>query len=105
MDRCYFPFLKWNNLTDVELHAFGDASEEGNGACVYIRTCLPDGDYRIALVISKSRVAPIKTITLPRLDLIGALLFARLVIFVKHAIHLSMNVKVFCWTDSQITLA
>ncbi len=104
MDRCYFPFLKWNNLTDVELHAFGDASQKNYGACVYIRTCLPDGDYRVTLFISKSRVALINTITLPRLELMGALLCARLVSYVKHALHLNMNVKVFCWTDSQITL-
>lgn len=95
IDRCYFPFLKWNSLTDIELHAFGDASEKGYGACVYIRTCLPAGAYKAALVRSKSRVAPIKTITLPRLELMGALLSARLMGFVQHALHLNLMLKYF----------
>ena len=105
MDSCYFPCVKWNSLTDVEFHAFGDAPEKGYGACMYIRSSLPDGAHKSVLVASKSRVAPIKTVSLPRLELMGALLCARLVSFVRNALHLSMYTKVFCWTDSKITLA
>ena len=43
--------------------------------------------------------------TLPRLELLGALVCARLVDYIKMALHLSNNTKVYCYTDSQVTLA
>ncbi|KAK3861579.1 hypothetical protein Pcinc_032491 [Petrolisthes cinctipes] len=53
--------------------------------------------------MSRGRVSPIKSVTLPRLELIGALLCARLVTFVESALHI--NVPVCCWTDSTVTLS
>lgn len=101
--RCYTPGLSWKVLNGAELHAFGDASEKGYGACVYLRVPHPDGKICVSFVISRGRVSPIKSVTLPRLELLGALLCARLVTFVKCALHI--NVPVCCWTDSNVTLS
>ncbi|XP_068212674.1 uncharacterized protein [Palaemon carinicauda] len=73
IDRCYFPQKAWVKLSHMELHGFGDASEKGYGACVHLRVPVENGSYKVSLVSSKSKVAPIKTITLPRLELMASL--------------------------------
>ncbi|KAK3873849.1 hypothetical protein Pcinc_021180 [Petrolisthes cinctipes] len=101
--RCYTPGISWKDLNGAELHAFGDASEKGYGACVYLRVPQSDGKFSVSFVMSRGRVSPIKSVTLPRLELIGALLCARLVTFVESTLHI--NVPVCCWTDSTVTLS
>ena len=55
--------------------------------------------------MSRSRVAPLKKITVPRLELLAALVLARLINFVKTSLQLGENVPCFCWSDSKVTLA
>ncbi|GFY19008.1 integrase catalytic domain-containing protein [Trichonephila clavipes] len=62
---------------DVELHSFCDASKKAYGAAIYLRTKSRNG-ISVKLVTSKSRVAPLNCVTLPRLELLGALVAARL---------------------------
>jgi hypothetical protein len=89
----------------IELHGFCDASQLGYGAAIYLRTHNNDSnEYDIRLICAKSRVAPLKTITLPRLELCGALLLARLITKVKNNIALNFS-RQFLWTDSSIVLA
>ncbi|KAK4317024.1 hypothetical protein Pmani_011836 [Petrolisthes manimaculis] len=104
ISRCYFRHKPWEKLNNVKVHGFGDASEKGFGACVYLRVPMENNSYKVSLVTSKSRVAPIKTITLPRLELMGSLLCSRLVNFVKNTLSLDDN-RVMCWTDSTIVLS
>lgn len=54
--------------------------------------------------MSKTRVAPIKKLTLPKLELMGALLCGRLVKFVENALDFKIKYNIACWTDSTITL-
>ncbi|XP_064116674.1 uncharacterized protein LOC135222519 [Macrobrachium nipponense] len=89
----------------MELHGFGDASEKGYEACVYLRVHVENSSYKVSLVPSKSRDAPIKTITLPRLELMGSLLCSRLVNFVKNALNLDNSVRVRRWADFTIALS
>ncbi|KAJ8030134.1 Fatty acid synthase [Holothuria leucospilota] len=102
IERRYFGSYAWSSLQGLEVHAFGDASEKGYGTVVYLR--IPVGNkYRMSFVMARSRVAPIKKVTLPRLELLGALLTARTVGFVMKALSLSVTYK--CWTDSMVALS
>ena len=87
----------------VELHGFGDASPKAYGAAVYIRVIDSVGQVSSKLVMSKSRVAPIKEVSLPRLELLAAVVNARLLKFVVDTLQIKMH-RVVCWTDSMVTL-
>ena len=102
--RCYTP-VGWKDISELTLHGFGDASPHGYGACVYLVAKMSDGNCVSSLVIAKAKVAPLKSKTLPRLELIACLLCARLVKFVIRALRLSGDVSYTCWTDSMIALA
>lgn len=86
-----------------ELHCFVDASQEAYAACVYTRTTNECNCVTVKLLCAKTRVAPLKAITIPRLELCAALLGARLVSKVSQALRCSVDKKTF-WSDSTITL-
>ena len=77
VNRCYFPSYAWSELRSIELHMFSDSSERGYGCCIYVRALLPNDEFSVNLVCSRSRVCPIKKITLPRLELMAALIGSR----------------------------
>ena len=60
-----------------ELHGFSDASNNGFGACVYVRSFRRSGKVTLKLLTAKSRAAPLKAETKPRLELLGNLLLSR----------------------------
>ena len=105
LPHSYFPGKSLNSVSHLELHAFSDASEKGYGTCIYLRYPVSDNVYSVSFVMSRGKVAPIKLITLPRLELLGALMSARLITFVKSSLCLPDNVKIYCWSDSQIVLS
>jgi len=65
--------------TEIQLHGFCDSGEKAYGACLYLRSVNQKGEVITKLLCSKSRVAPVKKITLIRLELCGALLLAQLI--------------------------
>ncbi|CAG2215236.1 unnamed protein product [Mytilus edulis] len=89
-------FLTESTDEPKQLHVFVDASQRAYGSAVYITN-----GHQSTLVFAKSRVAPIKTLTLPQLELMAAVIGARIAAHVKSA--LSIN-KVTYWSDSQIVL-
>ena len=82
----------WISIDKMELIAFSDASEKAYGCCIYLRVVNKTSTESL-LVLSKARVAPLKKVTLPRLELMAAVLMARLVIFVKSALKLAPNIR------------
>ena len=96
--------FKWCTIEEkVEFHAFGDASERGYGSVVYLRIPNENGGCHVSFVVSKARVAPVKKVSLPRLELLAALITARLLVHVMKALGLS-QAKHVCYSDSQVAL-
>lgn len=88
---------------EIQIHGFCDASEKGYGAVVYSRV-RDQSAYRSEIIISKSRVAPLKTTTIPRLELCAASLLAKLIKMVAPIFGEKGKKEIFCWSDSQIVL-
>jgi len=66
------------NYKDVQLHGFRNASNNGYGACIYVRSRDPCGNTSVRILCAKSKVAPLKSVTIPLLELSGALLLTQL---------------------------
>ncbi|XP_018371806.1 PREDICTED: uncharacterized protein LOC108766801 [Trachymyrmex cornetzi] len=86
------------------LHGFSDASTAAFAAAVYLRTVNVDGSITVSLLVAKSKVAPLKTMSVPRLELSAAVLLAHLMHFARSALQLP-ELECHCWTDATITLA
>ncbi|KAL9977059.1 hypothetical protein ACROYT_G014423 [Oculina patagonica] len=95
--RCYFS----RQPVTIQIHGFSDASERAYAAVVYIRNTYSDGRVEVKLVASKSRVSPIKRQTIPRLELLGALILARLVNKLKSV---GAEYPTVLWSDSTTAL-
>lgn len=73
--RCLMPD---NAEGDPVLVIFSDGSQQAYGACAYIRWHTNNDTYESSLVIAKNRIAPVKQLSTPRLELCGAVLASRL---------------------------
>ena len=83
---------------NVQLHLFADASTKAYGAVAFLRL-----RQESSFVMAKTRVAPLKRPTLPRLELMAALTASHLAKFIIDSLQLH-DTPVFIWTDSQIVL-
>ncbi|XP_029162386.1 uncharacterized protein LOC114936252 [Nylanderia fulva] len=87
----------------VQIHGFCDASQRAYGACLYIRRQVDENEVQIDLLCSKTRVAPLRVISIPRLELCAALLLAQLLDKVRSSIDIK-DVRYTLWSDSTIAL-
>ncbi len=101
ISRCYFPSDA--QIRSVQIHGFCDASENAYAGVVYIRMIDSDSNVHISLVIAKTKVAPIKRLTIPRLELCGAYLLSQLLHHIRDLFSITMD-NIFAWTDSTIVL-
>jgi hypothetical protein len=85
----------------VELHGFSDASKQAYSAVVYLRSVYGDGRVQISLVAAKTRVAPTKRQSIPRLELLGALSLAKLTRKIKDILG---EIDTTHWVDSTAAL-
>lgn len=97
----WIRFTKTANL--IEIYRFSDASQLAMAAAVFLRVISKNNEISVTLVCSKTKVAPLKRLTISRLELTAALLLTRLVTHVQQALELS-EVPVYLWTDSSVTL-
>ncbi|GFW26969.1 integrase catalytic domain-containing protein [Trichonephila clavipes] len=112
------PFFKWWNeikiLSDVEIsryfeindssqmHVFVDACKEAYATCIFFRSTTFQG-VKVSLVRAKTRVAPLKQVTIPRLELMACCIGARLAHSVQKSLNITEMETVF-WSDSMVAL-
>ena len=100
--RSYFS----GNFKHLELHMFGDSSQEVFSAVAFLRAQVNTSSGPktvLAFVLGKARVAPMKVMTISKLELQAALLAARLKQDICRALTVHVN-KVYMWTDSTTVL-
>lgn len=98
MSNLTFP--RWLNTQlncQKEIYGFCDAFQKVISAVVYIRTTNEQRETITRLVCSKTKVAPLKRITIPRLELTGAVILTKLISHVLRILKLS-NSSIFMWT-------
>ena len=100
--RCFKP-INFSKLRSVQIHNFSDASETGYGAVSYLRLVDADGRIHCGILLAKSRVAPLKTVTIPRLELTSATVAVKLSKTIQQELEIQTQ-DVFFWTDSMIVL-
>ena len=86
-----------------QLHVFGDASENAFGAVAYFRFELGNGKIDTALVMAKNRVAPLRQLSIPRLELQAAVMAVRVAELVRREHDMKIDSCHF-WSDSQTVL-
>lgn len=99
LQRCYQP--SGRQIVERHLHVFGDASEKAYAAVAYMQAWGADKVSAVSLLMAKSRVAPKKAPSMPRLELLAALLAARLRRFIEAALP-EVFTRTFLYTDSQV---
>jgi len=103
--RCYFASQFDQYQDQIELHLFCDASEQAYATAAYVRIISKSNSkIHTSLMMCRTRVAPLKKMTLPRLELLGAMLSARVGAYIREAIPLLKGVRFWYWTDSSAAL-
>ena len=100
--RCYFPLHL--QVASKSLHGFSDAFEDAYAAVVYLRIVGSNGNVYISLVTSNTKVAPIKCLSIPHLELCGALLLSRLLAHTKIILNIPTS-DITAWTDNTVVLS
>jgi hypothetical protein len=96
---------RWVGTVDrshSQIHVFCDASDCAYGAALYVRSCMVDNNM-VHLVCSKNRLAPVKKVTFPRLELLAVLAGARFLHYFCQATCLDITEATF-WIDSTVAL-
>lgn len=97
--------ITMDGAVKYEHHVFTDSSEKGYAAAVYLR-CNHENGVQCHLVTAKTNVSPLKRVTIPRLELCGAVLGAKLLYHVHEVLKPMISIDTMhAWTDSTSTLA
>ncbi|KAG7295897.1 hypothetical protein JYU34_020982 [Plutella xylostella] len=96
-------YVRSEHTQHTELHIFSDASQDAYGSCAYIRSYDDLSEVTVKLLCAKSKVAPLKGLSIPRLELCGALVGARLCHKIVNVLRLKFD-RIYCWTDSTIVI-
>ncbi|GFV97970.1 cytochrome P450 2E1 [Trichonephila clavipes] len=97
-------FLFVDSDNQFHLVGFSDASKKAYVAAIYCRSVSDIEKFNVQLIIAKTRVAPLKPVSLPQLELCGALLLVKLMDFTCKALNHPISQTQF-YTDSTIVLA
>ena len=100
--RCYKPD-NFGHVKTAELHSFSDASVNGYGQSSYLRMINDRDEVHCALVMAKSRVTPLKPVTVPRLELTAAVVSTKISSLLQKELNYQ-DMQEFFWTDSRVVL-
>ena len=100
--RCIKP-EGFGIIKEASLHHFSDASEEGYGQSTYLRLVNVSGKIHCCLLMGKSRVTPKKYVTIPRLELVAAVLSVKIAALIRRELDIEWKNETF-WTDSKVVL-
>lgn len=95
--------MNGTNVVNISLHVFADASVDGYGMCAYLRFVHACGRISCCFVIGRSTSAPVRPMSIPRLELQAATLSVRMYKVLMNELTLTLNDVLF-WTDSQVVL-
>ncbi|XP_062714812.1 uncharacterized protein LOC109426713 [Aedes albopictus] len=101
--RCLFGETSSKEPATIQLHVFVDASELAYACCAYLRI-VQAGVIRCCLVAAKTKVAPLKPLSIPRLELQACVIGCRLMETVCVTLDLTIEGR-YLWTDSATALA
>ena len=99
--RCLIP--KGSDPFSTELHVFCDASLQAFATVAYLRVIDPNRTVYLSLIMAKTRIAPVKPITVPRLELQAALLASRMAKTIEKELDIAIMERFF-WSDSTTVL-
>ena len=102
INRCLKPD-NFGTIRTAEFNHFSDASSTGYGQCSYLRLVNTENKVHCSLLMAKSRVAPLKSITVPRMELTAALVSVRVSSLLQRELEYANATHVF-WTDSRVVL-
>ncbi|XP_039509456.1 uncharacterized protein LOC120464180 [Pimephales promelas] len=100
--RCVKP-EKFGNTSEAQLHHFSDASENAYGTVTYLVLSNEQNQKHCSLLMGKSRVSPLKQITIPRLELTAATIAVKVDKILRQELQIPLQQSVF-WTDSTTVL-
>ncbi|XP_057324217.1 uncharacterized protein LOC130666910 [Microplitis mediator] len=92
-----------STCSTTEIHGFSDASQLAMAAAVFIKVHTPAHGVRVTLLCSKTKAAPLKRLTIARLELTAAHMLAKLTKHCQSTLNLTQS-PIYLWTDSTITL-
>lgn len=101
--RCVKP-EKFGNTSEAQLNNFSDASENTYGTATYLVVTNEQNQKHCSLLMGKSRVSPLKQITIPRLELTAAAIAVKVDKILRQELQIPLQQSVF-WTDSTTVLS
>ncbi|XP_043069084.1 uncharacterized protein [Drosophila bipectinata] len=104
LPQLQIPRLVESDTDKIELHGFSDASTKAYSAVVYSRMVKDDGTISVAILAAKTRVAPLKQQSLPRLELCGSFLLSQLLQSIKAGLK-HKDLTIYAWSDCTIVLS
>ena len=101
MSRFIYGAFK-EHICNIELHCFCDSSLQAYSSVIYIRV-ITNLDVKVNLICSKTKVSPMKEVTIPQLELMSCALLTKLLQSVLKGLSLNTT-SIYCWSDSMIAL-
>ena len=102
--RC--PFCMYEKVKNIQIHGFCDSSLDAYAAVVYVRVVFLSNDVKVTYLLAKTRVAPLKRLTIPRLELMAAHSLAKLASYVLSCLKGTIKINnIYLWSDSKVALS